>query len=464
MQLLKTLSKSEFKNFGKFVSSPFFYKDKTVIKLYDSLKAFYPDFIDETLTKELIFSKIYPGKAYNDSLMKYLMSEMFAMGKKFLAYVNFSNDFLENDIRFLKELNLRNASKIFVSQHEKSESKIKNHIAGNEDYFYSLYRLKETAAGFYSYRNRLSPKIEHNKIIEAVLNNFLISLLRRYYIMQCDKRDYFLNIDLNLTEDIKNIIEKHNSLISPITLIPYNIFMLLYKNEHPYFLNVVKLKDKYLNLCDNTDKHYIYEELDSYCIRKISEGDLSFYRTAFNLSCEEIEKGVRFNFKVFSDVFFTNKVDVASKLKEFKWAHNFIEKYKDRLSNEHRQDIVNFSYAIIEFESKKYTTSLDHLAKINLQHPLLKFRVRNYTLLNYFELGYVEQAFSMIDTYKHMLANDKKIEPGRKKRYNSFLSLYQKLMDTKSGNKDNEKGMLKREIESKSVFMKQWLLEKACEL
>ena len=58
IQLIRTFSKDEFKTFGKFVRSPFFYKDKAVIKLYDSLKSFYPEFDNDGLTKQQIAKKI----------------------------------------------------------------------------------------------------------------------------------------------------------------------------------------------------------------------------------------------------------------------------------------------------------------------------------------------------------------------------------------------------------------------
>jgi hypothetical protein len=59
-----------------------------------------------------------------------------------------------------------------------------------------------------------------------------------------------------------------------------------------------------------------------------------------------------------------------------------------------------------------------------------------------------------------MLEKDKKVEIGRKERYNTFLYYFQKLLEVKLGDRNIETDKLKNEIETKSVFMKQWLLEK----
>jgi len=54
IQFLKCLSKDELREFGKFVRSPFHNNRKDVIRFYDVLKKFYPDFnINETEKKNL---------------------------------------------------------------------------------------------------------------------------------------------------------------------------------------------------------------------------------------------------------------------------------------------------------------------------------------------------------------------------------------------------------------------------
>jgi hypothetical protein len=63
-----------------------------------------------------------------------------------------------------------------------------------------------------------------------------------------------------------------------------------------------------------------------------------------------------------------------------------------------------------------------------------------------------------------MLKKDKKVESKRKQRYSVFLNLYQNLLDIKSGNRQIEKERVAEDIARKSIYMKQWLMEKAGEL
>lgn len=464
VQLLRTFTKDEFRRFGKFVRSPFFHKDKAVIRLYDSLKPFHPDLNDEGLTKKLLFEKMYPKKLYSDSQMKYLMSEMFGMGKQFLAFVNYERDSIGQDIRLLKELNSRNTAKIFESELDNIEERVDSYKIRNEEYFHNMYKMKELVSDFYSYKDRLSKKREHSKVIENIINGFLISLLDIYYELSNDAIMFGVNIDLGFLIYIEDLIINKSAMIDPAVHIYYNIFMLTHRKEEIYYLKLLDLKNTYLHSLDDSGKHRIFEALGNHCINNYQLGGIKYYREAFNLINDEIKNGIRFSRKEFSEIFFTNKVEIASKIKEFRWAYYFIDKYKERLNSQNRNDIVNFCYAIIEFESGNYPASLDLLAKINLHHPLLRFRIRNYTLLNYYELNYFEQAFSLVDSYKHMLAKDKKMKTSWKERYNAFLSLYQKLLETKFGSKKIDKDFVRKEIESKSAFMKEWLLEKVNQL
>jgi hypothetical protein len=292
----------------------------------------------------------------------------------------------------------------------------------------------------------------------------LISLLNSYYELSSNVNQFQININLNLVNYIEDFINKNEKMINPVVFIYYYIFMLSYSKDEIYYLKLLDLKSKYLYALDEDGKHRIFEALGNYCIERYQHGGIKYYRVAFDIINDEIKFGVRFKRKVFSEIFFTNKVEISSKVNEFKWAHDFIEEYMNRLNKQNRGDIVNFSKAIIEFESKNYFASMDFLTRIKLHHPLLRYRIRNYTMLNYYELNYIESAYSLIDSYRHMLEKDKKIELNRKERYKAFIDFYRKLLVMKSGYKKFEKEMLKKNIEKNSVFMKQWLLEKIDEL
>ena len=83
----------------------------------------------------------------------------------------------------------------------------------------------------------------------------------------------------------------------------------------------------------------------------------------------------------------------------------------------------------------------------------------------YYELDHIEAAFSMVDSYKHFLANTKEVSESIKKYSVNFLGFYYNLLKIKSGQSKEKAGYFKDLIEKeKTVINRIWLLEKASEL
>ncbi|MDQ3019898.1 MAG: hypothetical protein M3R36_04905 [Bacteroidota bacterium] len=89
IQLRKTLSKSEFREFKDFINSPVFNKNKKVITLFDSLKEFYFDFKNKKLTDENIFKKIYHDEKYDYYKIKNISSDLLSLGKEIVAFLQY---------------------------------------------------------------------------------------------------------------------------------------------------------------------------------------------------------------------------------------------------------------------------------------------------------------------------------------------------------------------------------------
>ena len=71
IQTLKSFSKDEFKQFEKFVASPFFNNGRNYNPFLNELKKHYPSFENrkDSLKPESIYKKIYPGKNFNKQVM-----------------------------------------------------------------------------------------------------------------------------------------------------------------------------------------------------------------------------------------------------------------------------------------------------------------------------------------------------------------------------------------------------------
>ena len=83
LQIIKSLDKRDMRELNKVVRSPYFNQREDVILLFDwidkSLNSKLPD-----LSKEKVFSEIFPDKKYNDVLMRQMMSYLYKIIQKYL--------------------------------------------------------------------------------------------------------------------------------------------------------------------------------------------------------------------------------------------------------------------------------------------------------------------------------------------------------------------------------------------
>ena len=90
--------------------------------------------------------------------------------------------------------------------------------------------------------------------------------------------------------------------------------------------------------------------------------------------------------------------------------------------------------------------------------------IKSWTLKNYYELEYFEQAFSLIDSYKHFLTKNKSLSDHFRERHMNFLKFSEELFKIKSRiNVKPDAGIKKHLDNTVNIVHKEWLSEKISE-
>jgi len=140
--LLQTFSKQEFRYLGDFVNSPYFNKEKVLMELYNILKKHYPDFSPEGFTREIIYESLFPGKKFNDAILRNTFSKFLKLAGKFLSAHNFDKSEFHSRLFLLEELKARKQEGLFVKYWSEAESSLEEDSIKNEDYFLKKYTLE----------------------------------------------------------------------------------------------------------------------------------------------------------------------------------------------------------------------------------------------------------------------------------------------------------------------------------
>jgi len=480
IQFLKCLSKDEFREFGKFVRSPFHNNRKDVIRFYDILKKYYPDFNIDSAAKKNIYEKLYPGKNYDSNVIVLLNSYLYNLGKEFLTILNLREDQFFYRYHFLKGLDKHYSNNLFEKEFKNTEDFLNNEKL-NEEYFLRKSLLEEVRINFNLHINR-QDKICRNTIHYADLSiySFLVKLVIMYHGMLAEKNafnyefknsttDLFLK-NFNFEEFIKKLKIENTEHYDYIVYY-YYLFMSNYHPENDNYYS--KLKDysfKNFEKLTEVEKSARFHFLIDYCILQIESGNLKFLRESFNIYTEALDKKLYQTQSKDGEIgliFFRNFVLIGLAAKEYDYIEKFISGYGKEIKGEHSEDLIGICYAMLYFEKKEYTRALDYLSKVNQTYPAFRLGIKHLYAKIYYEISEYAAFFSMVDTYKHFLKNDKTIPQRIGELHSNFLNYTGRLAKIKSSAEHNGLFVLKKEIQSDMNLdfrHKLWLMEKAEEL
>ena len=123
ISLLKSFSEYEIKHFRQFIDAPFFNKEgKYVLRFYNEVRKYYPEFTNSNLERKNIFEKLYPGKFYDDVIMRKLSSSLQRLAEEYLNYVYFRSSGYAKDLMNLRMLRERRLVSQFELKAEELET------------------------------------------------------------------------------------------------------------------------------------------------------------------------------------------------------------------------------------------------------------------------------------------------------------------------------------------------------
>jgi len=166
-----------------------------------------------------------------------------------------------------------------------------------------------------------------------------------------------------------------------------------------------------------------------------------------------------------SQNFYKNILQNAAELKEFEWADNFIESYKNELRSDYRDAAYCYCKAFLEAEKNNYEDSLDYLSRLQTDELYLKIDVRLLQARLYYELNEYDVLLSSIDSTRHFLKDNKFIAENRKAQYSTFIKSLSALNNAQLKKDEYKIKELKENIlKADDLQWKDWFVKKVEEL
>lgn len=473
LNILKTFSKSEIKEFRKYLSSTFLNEGRNHIAFFDKLIRYYPDFEKKKVSIEALFKDIK-----NPETLHFTISHIIKLAYDYLYFKRKREDKVDKYIELSQIARNRGLSGYalnFINDAEKALKEKKT----DKEYYYNMYKIyMEKIVAYFrlgDLQNQFTSGIKMTEYFSIYLMGQTVRLqdILKTYKGNYDfdyESTYFANLINSFNfiyseENIESLTIEKTSLVKI-----YGLLFSQLKNEQD---------DKYFQkIYDILEKGY--DEIAPYEIATIAtklqndllwlnKGNIDNYLPSY---FEAIKKYVLniYNinkvpyFKMDANTF-RNIYLIAIELDELKWAEEFIEKYGKVLYPEKRDDMVRWAYGMLYFRKKEFEKSLYYLNSVKDVVDMFKFDIRRDILKLYYELKHYDNIPALIDSFRHFLSNTQTLNTFTNAKSRKFIEYFSKLHNCTITKDISKIRLLQKQVENDiEISNDTWMKDKLKEL
>lgn len=474
IEILRTFSEDYLKDFKLFIASPYYNTNKKLIKLYDLLYKARPDFNDDFLIKENLFKKLYPGKTYNQQVIKNLFTQFNDLLEEFIILTEFKKD--EAEQKYYKLKFFQGNHKEEFEKYAKAELiHLEENNISTQEKIKNKLKILELYSGFY-YRTSLHDKVLDYEIynaIEAAKYSMIKIIEHAYVIMNYSLfYDSKINTDLfkiivsginfdRIIKDLQKLNLKDKDLIF-INIMYYAYILLSDKKSEAVFNEMKKLIYNNYKMFNDYDLKTFWDILNVTWFVGLNKNDIESLKVLLELDkffLNIIEFPLK-NEKYINYSEFISIFSHAKKLEDWDWAKQFINKYSKFLEEETRNNTENFVMGQCLMGENKFDEAVNRFMKIELNEVMLNIDVKIFIIECYYELGYYEQIYSAMDAINHYLKENKDARLYiKRKKLKPFMAYLKELVKTKSANNKLDY-VLKKQFENEPRFIERGWIEK----
>jgi hypothetical protein len=474
IQVLKSFSREEFKEFEKFAASPYFSKGRNLMPLLKELKKFYPEFNQKNFVRENIASRI--GKQGKNAGRDSLKTQVSCLYKMACEYMTVQALKTLPGIESFLFVNTCKQKKLYgIAEKAAGEKihKIKNTDIDWRHYLNYYYLMVELVNISFIQDKPLKAFERFNNLSETVLHQFLCLASRPIFNLTYFKRVYNKQDGGNLLLHLfnkavwDNILEAtklKNDVYSKASVVYLSfILMTLNPDNEEYYSRFKKYLFNNIEIFSEYEKSGFFQFLGIRTDYLMKEKEFRKYaQEAFEIINFRLSRNLH---KQYASAPYTageyfSAFYTGFAVNDIKWMEEFIKKYSYELPAEHRQPVSKLSRAFLQFAKEDYPGALGTISTTKGLPFILNYELKRLQLMSFYEAGMISEAFYGLDAFKNYLKSNKNVAQDFMESHMNFIMFYQQILKYKLKEEDFELAKLKNEIENSDTGNKDWLLKK----
>ena len=461
--ILEEFDKYEQNRCRKFLQSPYFNRDQSIVDLFDLLVSSINAKSTEELEKEKIWKKLKKDAPYDDVRFRKYFSDLLKLIQDYLSQQVYEDKPVSKAIHFMEAVGKRKLERLQAESTRNVTRLSQQVILRSSEFYLDQYLFEKNYYELNKHDRTSKTNIES---INENLDSFYISEKLRYYCLVLGQQKVASHAyHVSFINEIIEFVKNNNYDKVPSIAVYYQI--LLVENDGENSEHYFKLKQ----LLEKNGLKFPREEAESmygfafnYCVSKINKGEQIYQNELFDIYKDQIEKGIIIVDGELSPWDFRNITTIALRLGEYNWVESFIKDFQHFLPDAFRQNAVNYNLAQIYFYQKRYDDVKKLLQEVEFEDFTYNLGSKSMLLAIYYETDEIEPLYSLFESFRTYLNRHKDIPQSRRQNYANLIKFTKKLAKALPNDKKSVE-KLRQELEStKNVASYAWLIEKITEL
>lgn len=423
IQILRTFTPAEFKDFGKFIASPYFNAPKSVIRLFNYIEKYFPLFENKALDIRRVISKLNLEGSNPEGTLRNTLTDLNLLIRKFLSLEHYAN--LEYKMKYAEVFQLynRKLENLYEKELENYFSKFGEMNQRTEEYQYETLELLNLR--IMNAFSKGDAKIDTEAFVKQ---SEFASMITLDYLLGCKRltnlNKYSHNFDyVSLSsamfdaldfEKYLSYVKIHSPNIYQIVSLEYYVLKMTLNldfEESNEKLKILFAQNADFNKIDHSPVWYYFTiawmNAFLYRINLHSTSHEDIYSKSQELIPMIILRLEKKLYKAISQWLplanFTNYTDYAFLAGETEWIKNFILEYSGELKSNEKDDAVNYAWGVYYYSIGEYVESLSSFLKVQETFPTLFVNVKRFMMLCHYQLGNLETAISNCESTLRLL-------------------------------------------------------------
>jgi len=461
VELLRNFDKKEIRDCRKWLNSPYHNQRQDVIDLFEYF--FSKKYInkDKKLSKEIVFSYLFPKEKYDDAKIRQTMYFLLKVVEDFMIYNRIKNEEIRNKVilaeiyREEKKLN-KYASKSLDLANNLLEKEAHKDI----EFHWNSYLIRREEVDFTTEHGRFDGTEKFIQSLKAFDLNYAAIKFRDLCVSFFDKNVKLNDIEEKIISVFSEYADQINPSDYPAVVIYHQLYKILQNPNDELFESLGTMTIRYKSDFNDDDKRNIFLLIINHCIRQMNSGKRQYLKEAFTFYKIAIEDQFFIENGILDRYLFRNIVTAGVALKEFDWVFNFIHDYQKFLEEEYRESYVSFCLSSLYFRQGDYKKAMQLLAQYEQDDVLLNLNSKVMLIRMYYELDEINALESLLGSTKVYLRRKKGVSEGYRVAYSNIIKYTQKLLRVNPYDKE-KKAKLREEIQAANPLIeKQWFLER----